>query len=92
MASAVASIFLAQDSVHDTKAVLGWNKHMMILAFRGTISMKNALSDIKVAALDALHSIRPPEAWQPSSAMSMAVNANCCVDVHHEAMFTRLLH
>ena len=32
----------------DTKAVLGWNKRMMVLAFRGTASFANAWSDLKV--------------------------------------------
>lgn len=36
------------DPTHDTKAVLGWNRHTIILAFRGTKSLRNALSDIKV--------------------------------------------
>ena len=36
------------DPMHDTKAVLGWNSHTIVLAFRGTKSLRNALSDIKV--------------------------------------------
>lgn len=42
------------DPVLDTKAVLAWNRHTLILAFRGTASLRNALSDIKVRAQAAL--------------------------------------
>lgn len=32
----------------DTKALLGWNAQTVVLAFRGTASMRNACSDMKV--------------------------------------------
>ena len=37
---------LPQDPVLDTKALLAWNSHMAVLSFRGTVSMRNALTDI----------------------------------------------
>lgn len=39
------------DPVLDTKCVLAWNRQLMILAFRGTASMRNARTDIKVNPL-----------------------------------------
>ena len=33
----------------DTKALLGWNREQIVLAFRGTASFANALSDLKVS-------------------------------------------
>ena len=34
----------------DTKAVLGWNGQQVVLAFRGTASFVNALSDLQASA------------------------------------------
>ena len=39
------------DPVLDTKCILAWNQSMMILSFRGTASVRNALSDLKVSCL-----------------------------------------
>ena len=39
------------DRSRDTRALLGWSSSTVVLAFRGTASLKNALSDIKVEAL-----------------------------------------
>ena len=33
----------------DTKLVMAWNEHMMVLAFRGTASVSNALADLQVS-------------------------------------------
>lgn len=43
------------DPGSDTKAVLGWNRSLMVLAFRGTASLRNALSDIKVRLCGGAH-------------------------------------
>ena len=32
----------------DTRCLMGWNDHTIVLAFRGTASMTNALSDLQV--------------------------------------------
>ncbi len=32
----------------DTKLLIAWNDHMMVLAFRGTASVSNALADLQV--------------------------------------------
>ena len=32
----------------DTKLLMAWNDHMMVLAFRGTASVSNALADLQV--------------------------------------------
>ena len=32
----------------DTKLLMAWNDHMMVLAFRGTASVLNALADLQV--------------------------------------------
>ena len=39
---------LGADPVLDTKALLAWNRHTALLCFRGTASLTNALSDLKV--------------------------------------------
>ena len=31
----------------DTRCLIGWNEHTIVIAFRGTASMKNALSDVQ---------------------------------------------
>ena len=36
------------DPVHETKAVLAWSRDTLVLTFRGTASLTNALSDIQV--------------------------------------------
>ncbi|KAK9804602.1 hypothetical protein WJX73_006415 [Symbiochloris irregularis] len=36
------------EPVFDTRAVVGWRKDIIIVAFRGTRSMRNALSDLRV--------------------------------------------
>ena len=38
----------AADPVLDTKALLAWNKDTVVLSFRGTASLANACSDIRV--------------------------------------------
>ena len=40
------------DPVLDTKAILAWNRRQVVLSFRGTSSLKNALSDIKIWRTD----------------------------------------
>lgn len=32
----------------DTKLLLAWNKHTIVVAFRGTASLANALADVQV--------------------------------------------
>ena len=32
----------------DTRCLIGWNNNTIVLAFRGTASMTNALSDLQV--------------------------------------------
>lgn len=32
----------------DTRCLMGWNDNTIVLAFRGTASMTNALSDLQV--------------------------------------------
>ncbi|KAK9790342.1 hypothetical protein WJX73_005473 [Symbiochloris irregularis] len=40
------------DPALDTRAVMGWAPGLVVLAFRGTSSMRNALSDLKVMQMD----------------------------------------
>lgn len=35
----------------DTRCLIGWNEHTIVIAFRGTASMKNALSDVQVCTM-----------------------------------------
>lgn len=36
------------EKAHDTKLLMAWSNSRMLLAFRGTASMSNALSDVQV--------------------------------------------
>lgn len=38
------------EKAHDTKLLLAWSDSRMVLAFRGTASMSNALSDVQVSS------------------------------------------
>ncbi len=35
----------------NTRCLIGWNEHTIVIAFRGTASMKNALSDVQVCTM-----------------------------------------
>lgn len=35
----------------DTRCLIGWGNHTVVVAFRGTASMRNALADMQVTAL-----------------------------------------
>ena len=39
---------LLWDKALDTKALLAWVEHEMVIAFRGTASVSNALADLQV--------------------------------------------
>ena len=41
------------EDFHDSKAIIGWGPGSIVLSFRGTASMKNATTDIRVSM--ALH-------------------------------------
>lgn len=51
----------------DVKAVLGWNQDQVVLAFRGTASFANALSDLKVSLCDDAQLLRPMHSSQDCS-------------------------
>lgn len=36
------------EKAHDTKLLMAWNNSRIVLAFRGTASVSNALSDVQV--------------------------------------------
>ena len=46
-----------RDSGLDTHALLAWNQDTAVLAFRGTASLTNALSDLKVLPLIGLTAV-----------------------------------
>lgn len=39
---------LISELKRDTRCLMGWNKNTVVLAFRGTASVTNALSDLQV--------------------------------------------
>lgn len=39
------------DKLSDTKLLMGWNKEMIVLAFRGTASFSNVFADLQVITL-----------------------------------------
>ena len=41
---------LIWEKVSDTKLLMAWNSHTMVLAFRGTASMSNVFADIQVSS------------------------------------------
>ena len=42
---------LFHEGLHDTKLMVAWNEQTVLLAFRGTFSMKNVLADLRVARI-----------------------------------------
>ncbi len=49
----------------DTRCLIGWNAGTIVLAFRGTASMTNALADLQVGIVCALLCCAAP-LFQPS--------------------------
>ena len=47
------------EKAQDTKMLISWNKDTIVIAFRGTSSMANALADLQVSA-DSLSPL-----WRP---------------------------
>lgn len=39
---------LVWEKATDTKMLLAWSSHTLIIAFRGTASMKNVMADLRV--------------------------------------------
>lgn len=42
---------LFHESLHDTKLLVAWNHERVLLAFRGTSSLKNLLSDLRISRI-----------------------------------------
>jgi len=40
----------------DTRCLMGWNTNKIVVSFRGTVSMKNAVADMQVSCLQSLPS------------------------------------
>ena len=47
----------------ETKTLLGWNQDQIVLAFRGTASFANALSDLKVRRVCVSRTCAPGWRW-----------------------------
>ena len=60
----LSSCKLFWDAALDTKALLAWNSDTAVLAFRGTASLTNACSDLKVTT-------------RPCYAQRKGVRCNC---------------
>lgn len=43
------------ERAHDTKLLMAWNNSRIMLAFRGTASVSNALSDVQVRFFCSTH-------------------------------------
>ena len=59
---------------HDTKLLLAWNRNTFVVAFRGTASLVNALSDVQVWPIVRLQccllvclGLESPAAFWPST-------------------------
>jgi hypothetical protein len=67
------------EPLHDTKCLVAWNSSTILLAFRGTVSLKNALSDAQVRQCGDW------KAWglevRTSMWMRSHASAHCHVDV-----------
>ena len=72
----------------DTQCLLGWNDHTIVVAFRGTASMKNALSDVQVSqsllsccSSSSSHRIPPRQArWH--ALISSSSNSSAAAHFH----------
>lgn len=45
------------DKARDTKLLMGWSDNRIVLAFRGTASLSNVLSDVQVGSSESLRDL-----------------------------------
>lgn len=66
----------------DTKALLAWNRGMVVLAFCGTQSLANAWSDIKVCLCLCAAASHHPMAAMPRVWLRGSLHVRCAIPMH----------
>ncbi len=59
----------------DTKLLLAWSDKTIVMAFRGTASMANALADVQARALPLFRAAISCNSWYSRAAMRAAMYA-----------------